>query len=66
MSAVLQVRSLGKLYMSGGRPLSVLEDVGFDLEDGDTVSVVGPSGSGKTTLLGLCAGLDSPSSGSRT
>jgi len=26
--------------------------------------VVGPSGSGKTTLLGLCAGLDSPSSGS--
>ena len=24
---------------------------------------MGPSGSGKTTLLGLCAGLDSPSSG---
>lgn len=64
MSAVLEVVSLGKIYTSGGRTLPVLDDVSFALEEGDTIAVVGPSGSGKTTLLGLCAGLDSPSTGS--
>jgi putative ABC transport system ATP-binding protein len=66
MSAVLEVRSLGKTYASGGRPLSVLRDVSFTLDERDTCAVVGPSGSGKTTLLGLCAGLDSPSTGDVT
>jgi putative ABC transport system ATP-binding protein len=66
MSAVLEVRSLGKTYTSGGRPLSVLNDVSFTLDERDTCAVVGPSGSGKTTLLGLCAGLDRPSSGDVT
>ena len=41
----------------------MLEDVSFNLEAGDTFSIVGPSGSGKTTLLGLCAGLDRATSG---
>lgn len=66
MSAVLEVHSLGKTYVSGGRKLSVLDDVSFVLNEGDTLAVVGPSGSGKTTLLGLCAGLDSPSAGDVT
>lgn len=44
--------------------LTVLHSVSFDLQAGDTFSIVGPSGSGKTTLLGLCAGLDRASSGS--
>lgn len=34
------------------------------LDEGATCAIVGPSGSGKTTLLGLCAGLDTPTSGS--
>jgi putative ABC transport system ATP-binding protein len=42
----------------------VLEDVSFEIEKGETFSIVGPSGSGKTTLLGLSAGLDHPDSGS--
>ncbi|MFT5142472.1 MAG: putative ABC transport system ATP-binding protein [Rhodothermales bacterium] len=64
MAHVLEVKNLTKTYMSGGKPLSVLRDVSFILEDGDTCAIVGPSGSGKTTLLGLAAGLDAPSSGS--
>ena len=51
-------------YVSGGRRLSVLKDITFELERGGFLAVVGPSGSGKTTLLGLLAGLDRPSSGS--
>jgi len=44
--------------------LTVLSDVSFHIEKGATAAIIGPSGSGKTTLLGLCAGLDTPSSGS--
>lgn len=61
---MLEVQELTKTYKSGNKELTVLNDVSFKLEAGDTFSIVGPSGSGKTTLLGLCAGLDNASSGS--
>jgi putative ABC transport system ATP-binding protein len=61
---VLKVENLTKSYSSGGRVLTVLESVSFELQAQDTFAIVGPSGSGKTTLLGLCAGLDRASSGS--
>ena len=61
---VLRVEGLTKRYRSGERLLTVVDDVTFSLEPGETCSVLGPSGSGKTTLLGLCAGLDRPTSGS--
>ncbi|WP_234734659.1 ABC transporter ATP-binding protein [Tellurirhabdus bombi] len=62
--SILRVENLTKSYQSGGRNLTVLNTVNFDINAGDTFSIVGPSGSGKTTLLGLCAGLDRASSGS--
>ena len=61
--AVLRVDALTKTFPSGGRTLTVIDDVSFAVDEGDTCAIVGPSGSGKTTLLGLCAGLDQPLSG---
>lgn len=61
---MLTVRQLTKTYASGNKSLTVLDDVSFDIAEGQTFAIVGPSGSGKTTLLGLCAGLDRASSGS--
>jgi putative ABC transport system ATP-binding protein len=60
---VLQAESLTKTYRSGANSLTVLDQVSFSVNQGDTLSIIGPSGSGKTTLLGLCAGLDVPSQG---
>jgi len=60
---MILVEHLEQTYMSGGRPLTVLHDVTFSLEERGFLTIVGPSGSGKTTLLGLLAGLDRPSAG---
>ena len=61
---MLSVQNLTKTYSSRNGSLTVLHDVSFELAAGKSLAIVGPSGSGKTTLLGLCAGLDTSSSGS--
>ena len=63
-SNILQTENLSKSYTSAGKQLTVLDHVTMQVEAGSTMAIVGPSGSGKTTLLGLCAGLDSATSGS--
>ncbi|HEX5632754.1 MAG TPA: ABC transporter ATP-binding protein, partial [Gemmatimonadales bacterium] len=60
---MLRAEGLTQSYLSGGRELTVLSDISFELEAGGFLSIVGPSGSGKTTLLGLLAGLDRPRAG---
>lgn len=63
MSKILKITGLEKTYSSGNKQLTVLQDISFEVEKGQTFSIIGPSGSGKTTLLGLCAGLDQPNAG---
>ncbi|RZJ74930.1 MAG: ABC transporter ATP-binding protein [Flavobacterium sp.] len=64
MENILNIRNVSKIYQSAGSALTVLNQINFSITKGATVAITGPSGSGKTTLLGLCAGLDSATSGS--
>jgi putative ABC transport system ATP-binding protein len=64
MNTILRTEQVRKTYTSAGKTLSVLDDINFDVAEGSSLAIIGPSGSGKTTLLGLCAGLDSATSGS--
>ena len=59
----LVVEALGKRVALPSGELTILQDVGFAIGQGDTVAIVGASGSGKSTLLSLLAGLDTPSTG---
>ncbi len=61
---VLRVRNLSKTYMQGKIPVHALNDVSFDVEKGEFLSIVGVSGSGKSTLLSMIGLLDKPTSGS--
>lgn len=58
------VRGLTRVHRTAAGPLTVLSEVNFTIQRGETCAITGRSGSGKTTLLGLCAGLDLPTSGS--
>ncbi|MCL6555837.1 MAG: ABC transporter ATP-binding protein [Burkholderiales bacterium] len=61
--ALVVIRHLRKSYRRGAQIVPVLEDISFDIEEGEFLGLMGPSGSGKTTLLNLIAGIDKPDSG---
>lgn len=61
--AAIEVESLSKRVSDAGGELTILDDIGFQVSKGESVSITGASGSGKSTLLGLLAGLDVPSEG---
>ncbi len=54
---------VSKKYSSGSVRSVALDDVSFEICQGDFATVMGPSGGGKTTLLNVLGGLDKPDSG---
>lgn len=55
----VSVRNISKKFGSA----TVLEDINFEVQEGETIVLLGASGSGKTTILRVIAGLETPDSG---
>lgn len=60
---IVEIRNISKSYRRDSQNIPVLEDITFDIDEGEFLALMGPSGSGKSTLLNLIAGLDRPDSG---
>ena len=60
---MLKFESVSKDYLLRGKTVKALQNVDFDIEPGDFVSIVGQSGSGKSTLLLVLGGMLSPAAG---
>ena len=56
----LQIKNLTKKYDNR----IILNNLNFDVYDGEFLSILGPSGCGKTTLLKILIGIEKPTSGS--
>ena len=60
---MLRLFDVGKQYGLEDRPIPVLRDVTFAVEEGEFCAILGPSGSGKSTLMNIVGLLDRPSVG---
>jgi len=61
--AVLAANNVTKQVSSPEGTLTILSEVSFAIDHGDSIAIVGASGAGKSTLLALLAGLDPPTEG---
>ncbi|MEY4506171.1 MAG: transporter ATP-binding protein YtrE [Pseudomonadota bacterium] len=60
---MIDVSHVSKSVSDATGTLSILRDIDFTLNAGETAAIVGASGSGKSTLLSIVAGLDTPTQG---
>ena len=60
---ILKVENLTKVYGKGEAKVVALNNISFEVEEGEFIAIIGPSGSGKSTILHSIAGLEKPTDG---
>ena len=63
MPPLITVEQVSRVFSGGARTVTALDEISFEVQAGNFVSIVGPSGCGKSTLLKIISGLLPVSSG---
>lgn len=61
--AYIEFKNVSKIYKSGDIEVKALDNVNFEIEQGELVCILGHSGAGKTTALNILGGMDKATSG---
>ncbi len=62
----IDIQQVGKVFSQQGKGLQVLDNINFQVQQGEFICIVGQSGCGKSTLLRAIAGIDAAHSGTVT
>jgi ABC-type nitrate/sulfonate/bicarbonate transport system ATPase subunit len=62
-TAKVELRNVRKTFHANGRTIRALENISFNVQPGEFVTIIGPSGSGKSTIFNLIVGLLEPDDG---
>ena len=60
---IIEVKNVRKIYRMGSEKIYAVDDVSFEIMEGEFCCLLGTSGSGKSTLLNLMAGIEKLSAG---
>ncbi|MEP4562649.1 MAG: ATP-binding cassette domain-containing protein [Nitratireductor sp.] len=63
MTGLLSLRNVSKVFTLGQREIRAVDDVSFDVVEGECLAIVGESGSGKSTIANMILGIYPPSMG---
>lgn len=63
MNNILRIRNIEKYYGNRTNLTKAIDNISFDVNEGEFVAIMGASGSGKTTLLNCIATIDRVSAG---
>lgn len=60
---LIKIKNLTKIYHTKNDEIKSIDNISFDINKGEILSVIGPSGCGKSTLLNIIANLETISEG---
>lgn len=63
---MIVLRNVTKIFNARSGPVTAVDDVSLQVEQGQIYGIIGYSGAGKSTLIRLLNGLEKPTSGSVT
>lgn len=63
MSKILEVKNINKKFNTLKGEIEAIDNISFEINEGDFIAIVGTSGCGKSTLLSIMAGLENTSNG---